>query len=58
MSKEVLELCTEFCNKGVIGIDLAGLETETDPTPQEIISVFKVRWNPLSVSLMLWAGSK
>ncbi|KAI0218366.1 Adenosine deaminase [Lamellibrachia satsuma] len=41
MSKEVLELCTEFCNKGVIGIDLAGLETETDPTPQEIISVFK-----------------
>ncbi|KAK2169246.1 hypothetical protein NP493_1199g02112 [Ridgeia piscesae] len=43
LAEEVLELCTEFRDKGVCGIDMAGHENmiHVDPTPKEIIDVFR-----------------
>lgn len=40
IAKDVLQLCNEFKNDGVVGIDVAG--AEFFPTPPEIRDVFKV----------------
>ena len=44
-SSEVLELCREFKDRGVVGMDLAGSEnfTEKNPTQEEHIQAFKVQ---------------
>ena len=60
LAQEVLELCTEFRDKGVCGIDMAGHEnlTHIDPTPKEIIDVFKVRWHRVLLTyLSVWEGT-
>jgi len=59
LAEEVLELCTEFRDKGVCGIDMAGHENmiHVDPTPKEIIDVFRVRWHQVLLTyLSIWEG--
>ena len=42
-SKEVLDLCVDFKNEGIVAIDLAGDERLANPTHELHIKAFQVR---------------